>query len=176
MEEQREHDYLRKEIECNMEVVRKANSVLYVGITAVFAWAITMHNSAICLLAYCVIIPIYYIVLDYNIAIMKIGAYLFVFHNEKWERRLHKVNVNRIINRHDSSYRNSFIYASIFTTILFFVLLDYSQIGSIEIIQIIICIALLLWFTIYIFLQKNNDIVKQAYINAWEDIKRNENN
>ena len=170
MEEQKEHDYLRKEIECNMEVVRKANSTLYVGITAVFAWAITMHNSAICLLAYCVIIPIYYIVLDYNIATMKIGAYLLVFHNEKWERRLHKVNVNKIINRHDSSYRNSFVYASIFSTILFFVLIDYCQIESIDIVQIIICVALFLWFNIYVFLQKNNDIVKQAYINAWKYI------
>lgn len=51
------------------------------------------------MLTYCVIIPVYYIALDYNIFTMKLGAYLLVFHDDKWEKRLHKVNMKKQINR-----------------------------------------------------------------------------
>lgn len=171
---EKEYDNIKKELEITMSVVRKANNALYVGVTAILAWAITTSNSILCLLDYCVIIPVYYIALDYNIATMKLGAYLLVFHEDKWEERLHKVNTAKIIKRHASSYRNSFIYASIATSILFFCFLDYKCIGVFEIVQISVCIVLLLWFNIYVFLQKNNDDVKQAYINAWKNIKREE--
>lgn len=174
--DKREYDNIKKELESCMSVVRKANNALYVGITAVLAWAITTSNSVFCLLTYCVIIPVYYVVLDYNIAAMKLGAYLLVFHNDKWEKRLHKVNNENVIKRHASSYRNSFVYASVASTILFFCLLDYKSIGVFEISQIIICIILVLWFNAYVFLQKDNDNVKQTYINAWKKIKKEEKN
>lgn len=75
-----------------MSVVRNANNTLYVGVTAVLAWAVTKSNALMCLLAYCVIIPVYYIALDYNIVTMKLGSYLLVFHEDKWEKRLHILN------------------------------------------------------------------------------------
>lgn len=171
---EREYGNIKKELESSMSVVRKANNALYVGVTAVLAWAITTSNSILCLLAYCVIIPTYYIVLDYNIASMKLGAYLYVFHNDKWEKRLHQVNLQKIIKRHDSSYRNPFIYASIASTILFFSFFDYACINVVQIIQIIICIILFLWFNVYVLSQKDNDVIKQVYIDAWEKIKKEE--
>lgn len=171
---QKEYDNIKRELESSMSVVRKANNALYVGVTAVLAWAITASNSILCLLTYCVVIPVYYIVLDYNIAAMKLGAYLLVFHDDKWEKRLHKVNIAKVIKRHATSYRNPFIYASIASTILFFCFLDYKCIGIFEIIQIIICIVLLLWFNTYVLLQKDNDSIKQIYINAWKKIKKKE--
>lgn len=97
-----------------------------------------------------------------------------MFHNDKWEKRLHKVNNENVIKRHASSYRNSFVYASVASTILFFCLLDYKSIGVFEISQIIICIILVLWFNAYVFWQKDNDNVKQTYINAWKKIKKEE--
>lgn len=171
---QREYDNIKKELALDMNVVRKANNALYVGVTAILAWAITTSNSILCLLAYCVIIPVYYIVLDYNIATMKLGAYLLVFHNDKWERRLHKVNLKKIVKRHASSYRNPFIYASIASTILFFSFLDYTNISIIEIMEVIFCIVLFLWFNLYVILQKDNDSIKLVYIDAWEKIKKEE--
>jgi len=179
-ESQKEYDYVKKELETSMDVVRKTNNALYVGVTAVFAWAITTSNSILCLLSYCVIIPTYYVVLDYNIATMKLGAYLLVFHDDKWEDRLHKVNCEKVIKRHASSYRNPFIYASIASTILFFCFIDYNNINIFEIVQIIICVTLLLWFNIFVLSQKDNDCVKQVYIDAWTNIKnkdaKNEDN
>lgn len=175
MRNQKEYDNLRKEIKSGMSVVRKANNALYVGITAIFAWSITTSNSLICLLAYCVIIPIYFIVLDYNISIMKLGAYLLVFHEDKWEKRLHKLNVKKIIIRHASSYKYSFVCASLATNTLFFYFLDYKHIEIFEIIQIAVAIVLFLCFNFYVLLQKNNDKIKEKYINAWKEIKMEEN-
>lgn len=172
----KEYDNIKRELETSMSVVRKANNALYVGVTAVLAWAITTSNSILCLITYCVIIPVYYIVLDYNIATIKLGTYLLVFYDDKWEIRLHKVNIVNVIKRHASSYINPFIYASIASTILFFCFLDYNNIGAFEIFQIIVCTILFLWFNIYVFMQKDNDSVKQIYIDAWEDIKNEEQN
>lgn len=170
----KEYDNVKKELVVYQSVVRKANNALYVGVTAVLAWAVTTSSSILCLLSYCVIIPVYYIVLDYNMATMKLGAYLLVFHNDKWEKRLHKINLDKVINRHASAYRNPFFYASIASTILFFCFLDYKSIGVFEIIQVGICIFLFLWFNIYVILQKDNDSLKIIYINAWEKIKKEE--
>lgn len=176
VQKEKEYDNVKKELETSLDVVRKANSALYVGVTAVLAWAITAKNSILCLLAYCVIIPVYYIVLDYNIATMKLGAYLLVFHNDEWEKRLHKVNLRNVIKRHASSYRNPFIYASIASTILYFTFFDFDNIDTLKVIQIIICIALFLCFNLYVVLQKDNDSVKQIYIDAWERVKKEEKN
>ncbi len=171
---QKEYDYIKRELESNMGVVRKANNALYVGVTAVLAWAITTSNSVLCLLSYCVIIPTYYVVLDYNIATMKLGAYLLVFYDDKWESRLHIANGKKVIKRHASSYRNPFIYASIASTVLFSCFIDYDDISIFEIVQIIVCVILLLWFNIYVLLQKDNDSVKQIYIDTWINIKNKE--
>ena len=158
----------------SLDVVRKANNALYVGVTAVLAWAVTASNPILCLLSYCVIIPVYFIALDYNIASMKLGAYLLVFHNDNWEQRLHKVNLRKVIKRHASSYRNPFIYASIASTILFLTFFDYGNINVLKIVQIVICVGLFLGFNIYVLFQKDNDKIKQIYINAWEGIKNEE--
>ena len=171
---QKEYDVIRKAIESDMNIVRKANNALYVGVTAVLAWAVTASNSMLCLLAYCVIIPVYCIVLDYNIATMRSGAYLYVFYNDKWQKRFHKINLEKVINRHALSYRIPFIYASIASTSLFFIFFDYTCIRILDIIQIIICITLFLFFNIYVLLQKDNDSIKQIYIDAWEKIKQEE--
>lgn len=174
IQKEKEYDNIKKELQTSIDVVRKANNALYVGVTVVLAWAITASNSILCLLSYCVIIPVYFVVLDYNIASMKLGAYLLVFHNDKWEQRLHKVNLRNVIKRHASSYRNPFIYASIASTILFLSFFDYDNINVLKIVQIGICFGLFLGFNTYVLFQKDNDKVKQIYINAWEQVKSEE--
>ncbi len=174
IQKEKEYDNIKKELEISLDVVRKANNALYVGVTAVLAWAVTASNPILCLLSYCVIIPVYFIALDYNIASMKLGAYLLVFHNDKWEKRLHKVNLRKVIKRHASSYRNPFIYASIASTILFLAFFDYDNIDVLKIVQIVICTGLFLGFNAYVLIQKDNDKVKQIYIDAWENVKNEE--
>lgn len=172
LEEKMEYENVKRELETSLDVVRKADNSLYIGITAVLAWSVTTLNATLSLLAYCVIIPLYFIALNYNIHAMKLGAYLLVFHNDKWEKRLHKINNKKDIRRYALSYRTPFVYASIASTALFFILLDYNTFDLLRIIQAIVCISLFLGFNIYVFRQKDNDTVKQIYIAAWLDIKK----
>lgn len=174
LDEQKEYDNVKKELEVSLEIVRKGSNILYVAVTAVLAWSVTTLNAVLSLLAYCVIIPLYFIIVNYNTHSMKLGAYLLIFHNDKWEERLHKINNKKSIKRYALSYRMPFIYASIASTTLFFVLLDYNVISILEIIQVVICIVLLLGFNTYVFWQKDNDTIKQIYIDAWTDIKKEE--
>lgn len=158
---QKEYDNVKKELEVYQNVVRRANNALYVGVTAVLAWAVTTANPTLCLLAYCVIIPVYYIVLDYNIATMKLGAYLLVFHDDKWEIRLHKLNNKKEIKRFALIYKIPFIYASVALTILFFCFFDYKNVDVLGIVQIIVCIVLFLWFNIYVFCKRIMTVYKK---------------
>ena len=98
-------------------------------------------SSVICILTYCIITPIYFIVLSYNMELMKVGAYLLVFHGDRWEKRLHEINGKNIFKRHDSAYRYSFLFASLGSSILFFCFLDYENIGNWERNQIVIYIG-----------------------------------
>lgn len=174
LDEQKEYNNVKKELEVSLEFIRNASKIFYVGVTAVLAWSVTTSKAVLSLLAYCVIIPLYLIIVNYNTHSMKLGAYLLVFHNDKWEKRLHKINNKKSIKRYALSYRTPFIYASIASTILFFVLLDYNAIDILGIIQVVICIVLFLGFNIYVFWQKDNDTIKQIYIDAWTDIKKEE--
>lgn len=175
LDTQKEYENVKNELLTYIDVVRKVNNSLYIGVTAVLAWAISASSSILCLLAYCVIIPVYCMVLNYNIVTMKMGTYLLVFHDDKWEKRLNKANDLKVANCYVSFYRIPFTYASIATTFLFFCFLDYKRISTFEIIQIIICIGLFLCFNIYIFIQKKNSDLKRIYINVWEKIKMEEN-
>lgn len=172
LEEKIEYENVKRELEISLDVVRKADNSLYIGVTAVLAWSVTTLNGTLSLLVYCVIIPLYFIALNYNIHAMKLGAYLLVFHNDRWEKRLHKINNKKNIKRYALSYRTPFIYASIASTALFFVLFDYDAISILKAIQAIICISLFLGFNTYVFWQKDNDTIKQIYIEAWSDIKK----
>lgn len=92
LDTQKEYDNVKNELLNYIDTIRKVNNALYAGVTAVLAWAITAKSSILCLLAYCVIIPVYCMTQNYNLITMKMGTYLLVFHNDKWEKRLHKVN------------------------------------------------------------------------------------
>lgn len=172
---EREYDSIKRELELSMDIVRKADNALYIGVTAVLAWSIMTLNAVLSLLAYCVIIPLYSIALNYNSNTMKLGAYLLVFHDDLWEKRLYKINNKKSIKRRALSYRSPFIFSSIASTALFLTLFDYSTINILKIIQLAICIVLFLVFNISMYLQKDNDDIKKIYIDAWLEIKKEEN-
>lgn len=172
----KEYEYLRNEIEKCLSTVQKMMQVLYVTITVIMAWAIDASNPLICFASYGVILPTFLIATDYNISMLKIGAYLAVFFDEyKWERRLHKINCKNIINRHDNSYLFPYIFCSLITFIIFFILYDYSGMELKDWILITLNILLFIGFSTYVFLQQKNDKIKQTYIENWENIKSEEN-
>lgn len=172
----KEYEYLRKEIEGCMSTVQKTIQVLYVTTTAIIAWAINVSNPLICLAAYGVIFPTYLISIDYNISMLKIGAYLAVFFDGyEWERRVHKVNCENIINRHENSYQFPYSFCSLISFVIFFVLFDYKSMELKDWILIALNTLLFLGFNIYVFVQQKNDNIKQIYIEKWSEMKSNEN-
>lgn len=171
----KEYEYLRNEIDKCISIIQKTIQVLYVSTTAIIAWAINETNPLVCFAAYGVIWPTYLISIDYNISMLKIGAYLAVFFDEyKWERRLHKINCENIINRHENAYQFPYTFCSLISFIIFFILYDYSALELKDGILITLNILLFLGFNIYVFLQRRNDKVKQIYIDKWNEIKLSE--
>lgn len=176
----REYEALRREIERMIEMQHSLYNILYVGVAAVLAWGINNNNSLVCLLAYCIIFPAFYIMLSYNSGIIRIGAYIYVYYDEYfWEKRVHKLNTDEKYKRqrYVSSYKVPFIFASIMSTALSIILL-YKNCLSSDIICIIIVslsLLLLLLFCGYAFHQKNFDDLKRLYINAFEEMKKGEN-
>lgn len=170
--EDREYEYLRKEIEKSMSTVQTSIQLVYVTTTAIIAWAINVSNPLICFAAYGVILPTFLIAIDYNMSMLKIGAYMAVFFDEyKWEKRVHKINCEKIINRHDNSYQLPYIFCSLIACVIFFVLYDYSSLELQDWVLITLNIFLFLGFNIYVLKQQRNDKVEQLYINKWNDIK-----
>ncbi len=117
----REYEALRREIEKYTELEHSLYNIVYVGVTAILAWGISLKNSLICLLAYCIIFPSFRVMLSYNSGILRIGAYMHVFYDEYlWERKLHQICTlpkGKVV-RYSSSYKTPFIFVSVLSTIL----------------------------------------------------------
>lgn len=174
-----EYEALRREIEKLSEFEHSLYNILYVGVTAILAWSINTNKAFVCLLAYCIIFPSFYVMLSYNAGIFRIGAYIYVYYDEYfWEKRLHEINTNEKYHkqRYALSYRTPFIFVSIMSTILSVIItIQTYAINSIEYIVIImLSFLLLLSFMLFVFLQKSNDEIKQVYITAFRKMKNNE--
>lgn len=173
---EREYEALRREIEQLSELQHSLCNIVYVGVAAILAWGIDKNDSIVCLLAYCITFPSFYIMLSYNAGIIRMGAYIYVFYDEYfWEKRLHKINTNKKYKklRYISSYRVPFIFTSFMCTILSIILAyqKYSPYSIAYIIIVALSLLLLLAFCIYAFSQKNNDKLKEMYIDAFQAMK-----
>lgn len=172
----REYEALRREIEKLSEFEHSLYNILYVGVTAILAWGLNTNKAFVCLLAYCIIFPSFYVMLSYNAGIFRIGAYIYVYYDEYfWEKRLHKINTDKKYHkqRYALSYRTPFIFASIMSTILSVIITiqTYDLYSIAYIAMIILSFLLLLSFIIYVFSQKGNDVIKQEYIKAFQNMR-----
>lgn len=175
----REYEALRREIEKLSELEHSLYNILYVGVTAILAWGINTNKSFVCLLAYCIIFPSFYVMLSYNSGVFRIGAYIYVYYDEYfWEKRLHKINTDKKYKkqRYVSSYKIPFIFVSAMSTVLSIIIASqtYSLFSLKYIIIVIVSFLLLLSFIIYAFSKKNNDDLKQLYINAFQLLQNDE--
>ncbi len=173
---EKEYLMLREEIMYYYKVIHSARNILYASLGAILTFAISKNEPLLCLIPYCVIIPIYIITIDYQYGMWRMGTYLLVFLEGKefnWERRLHKLNTKSTgqINRHASSYNWPFVVTSLCCTLLFFIKIDYKNIDCKTILEIIFSISLTIGFLMFIKIQKSPDKIKEAYIQEWKNIK-----
>lgn len=177
---EKEYLMIREEIMYYYNVIHSSRNILYVALAAILTFAISSKEPLLCMLPYCVIIPIYIITIDYQYGMWRMGTYLLVFlegEDFNWERRLHKLNtkIENKINRHASSYHWPFTITSLCCTILFFLKINYNNITYKTVLEIVFSILLTIGFLIFIKSQKSPDLIKQTYIKEWEIIKNDLN-
>lgn len=174
----REYEALRREIEKISEFENSLYNILYVSVTAILAWGVSSENALICLLAYCIIFPSFRIMLSYNAAVLRIGAYILVFYPEYfWEKRLndfYSLPKGKFI-RYSSSYKIPFMFTSILSTILSLIIL-YENPMSKYFNIIIICLSLLLFliFIGYAFMRSGSNTIKKQYIEEFKKMEEKE--
>lgn len=124
MPDEKEYMMLRDEIYKIYDILEKTRNLFYVAVAAIFTCSLTLEFPILFLAAYCMIIPCYWVTIDYQRGMWKIGTYLAVFHEGKdsdfnWERRNFTFsckNGNRYVNSYSSPF---FFGMHIFNAILY---------------------------------------------------------
>lgn len=184
--EEKEYDALRKELEIYISKISFMINVFYVSATAVLAWSIENQNPFICSSVYCIIIPSFIITHSYNVSIMRIGAYFIVFYDDyKWEKRLHEVNkkvkennsYGKKFNRLPSPYKASFIFFGVLSSVLsWFIFLGNKNLLCDVMLWVnnIGCIIITIVFIVVVLKRKDNDKIKELYIEKWREVREAE--
>lgn len=177
MDKKDEYLMLREEILHLDTIINNTINFFYVFIVSYIAFSLTQNDTIFLLLSYMVIYPAYLIVLSKMQGLCKIGAYLYVFHENKkdavfkWEQRsVQYGNNNKNIFSYIISSHFPFLLVSCAVMILFFYSTKWDNIYSIyEIIKIIICICLNL--ILLIITVRNRKISTNDYVEKWEEIE-----
>lgn len=171
---EKEYLMLREEIIHYYSIIQNSRNILYVAIAALLAFGVSSNEPLLCLIPYCVIIPIYIVTIDYQYGMWRIGTYLSVFlegDEFNWETRLHKLNSSVKMNRYATSYNWPFIITSLVCTGLFFLKTDYSTIDYKLIAEVIFAVLLTGLFLMFVIVQKDPDDIKRVYLEKWNNIK-----
>lgn len=174
---EREYLMLREEIMKYYDIIHGSRNTLYVVLAAILTLAIPSDEPLLCLVPYCVIIPVYIVTIDYQYGMWRMGTYLSTFlegEEFNWETRLRKLNYNVKLNRHATSYHWPFAISGLGCTILFFLKIDYSKISYKMVLEIIFSILLTVSFLIFVKVQKNPDEIVQECYRKWRVIKEQE--
>ena len=171
-----EYSMLREEIILSMKTVKNYNNVLYTATVALLAFAFNFSDSALYLLPFIVVIPLYFLKKREMIQALRIGAYILVFLEKnssiKWESRLNMYDALFRKNSHKHIPLNAYLGISFLCISLSVANTDYSVFDSynitLMIIQIILSIVSLVAFG---FLSPNYISIKSEYIKQWTKIK-----
>ena len=176
----KEYDKINTELLNKMNKQLQAVSLLYGAVGVILTFAVTNNISLMFLVPFCVIIPIYLLVIHDAHGMYKLGAYLAVFFEDSedaWETRLHKLNIRtkKSLPRWASSFHLPFIFVSVFSLVLFAFFFDWQNISQFreiaELIVATICFSAVIALRIT---QKDVDKLKGQYIAEWKKIKAEE--
>ena len=90
-----EYELLRAELIHNSESIVQYENIMYASVAAIFAFAFQSNNYFLCLSAYVVIIPCFFVIMHRKKSTCFITSYMYVFLEGveyHWERRAYTYN------------------------------------------------------------------------------------
>lgn len=175
-----EYKLLKGEITNIQNMRHQTISILYTVTAAILAFALNnKEESLLFLVPFCVILPTYLMVITQSNDIVKIGAYLKVFHEGggyQWETHINNFNLSKknTKRRFANSFTLPFLILSAMSLALFAINFDWKHIDTllsiIKLIMALICASAVL--IIRLIIQKDIDKLKRPYIEKWEEVKQ----
>ena len=171
-----ESTMLREEIMLSMKTVKGYNNILYTTTVALLAFAFNSANSALFLLPFIVLIPLFLLTKREMMQVMRIGAYILVFLEESsiinWEKRLNSYDILFKKNSHKHIPLNAYLGLSLLCLTLSISNTDYLNFYYYGMCMTIIQLILFLFsITVFGFLSPNYVKMKKEYIKQWELVK-----
>lgn len=83
----KEYAMLREEILLSLQTIKNYNNLLYSATSALLAFASALSHEIIFLLPFAVIFPLYFLIKREMMQVLRIGAYISVFLEEKSDIR-----------------------------------------------------------------------------------------
>lgn len=175
-----EYKILREEILHISNKRHQTITMLYSGVAAIIAFAVTVNEPLLYLIPFVVIIPTYSMVITQSNDIRKVGAYLRIFHESPdsefmWETWVSKFNKCCEMKRWQNSFMLPFVLLSVLALALFAVRFDWKNIGSVS--SVLTCVLAILCAGIIIFLrihQRDIDNLGNDYACEWQKLKMSE--
>ena len=176
MDNKQEYEALRSEIIYHNQISSKCQSLVYSITTAIFTFAFTQPEPLIFLIPVIVILPISLIDMRAVSDMLRIGAYIKVFLENKtphWETRLYQYDRTYSLIENKKPHIQYYILTLLTCLILFFIRLDYSLSNNCFFwIRIIIALSLVTYSVIKIKIQQKQYVEKKSeFLRKWEFIK-----
>lgn len=172
----KEYLMLREEIILSMKTVKNYNNLLYTATTALLAFAFSTSQEILFLLPFIVIFPLYFLIKREMMQVLRIGAYITIFLEEKsnifWERRLIMYDTMFSKNKHKHIPLNAYSGLSFLCIVLSASHTNYSNFD----VYCIICLSIQIILTIisiilFVIKSPNYIKMKKEYLKQWERIK-----
>lgn len=172
----KEYAMLREEILLSMQAIKNYNTLLYGTTTALLAFAFKLSHESLFLLPFSVIFPVYFLIKREMMQMVRIGAYMSVFLEEKldirWESRLILYDVMFPSNEHRNVSLDAYTGLSFFCICLSVMHTDYAVFDMRCNILIGIQLSLtLISILLFIILAPNYPEMKRDYLAQWKKIK-----
>ena len=176
---EKEYEFLRNEIIQDYQIMDSSRNLLYFAVGVILTLSLNIREPFISLLPFIVIIPIYFVTLDYSYSAQMAGAYLQVFYEPEffhWETRhyeLSKHYTSKSTN-FSSTFHFPFIITGVGSLMIFAYLFIEDQRSFLSFTSIArlicACVVFIALISIY-YKHRNIDSIREDYIAKWKLIK-----
>lgn len=172
----KEYAMLREEILLSMQTIKNYNNLLYSATTALLAFAFALSREILFLLPFAVILPLYFLIKREMMQVVRIGAYMSVFLEEKldihWESRLISYDAMFFKNKHRRISLNAYTGLSFLCVFLSVMHTDYAVFGMhCKILLAAQASLTIISILLFIIQAPNYTKIKREYLAQWKKIK-----
>lgn len=170
---------LREEILLSMQTIKDYNNLLYASTGALLAFAFSASSEFLFLLPFAVIFPLYFLIKREMMQVVRIGAYMSIFLEEKsgihWERRLILYDAMFSKNKHQHISLNTYTGLSFLCIFLSAMHTDYAVFDMrCKILLITQALLFIISITLFIIKIPNYTEIKKKYLSRWIKVKISE--